>query len=737
MQAKRIFLLRTAGLMAGATLALSALRLLGAGTDADALPVFESHIKVSGRPASVTGDKAAYQSGTQQPKAGAYGIEEFRFTRELSKDVSLQVDGRALSGAEDYLAQFRLTKNEVGTSEVGYKRFRTFYGGFGGFFPTNRFWAPLTNPKLSTDRATLWAKGTVALPDRPVFHFGYTNELRNGRKDSTIWGDTDFTGIPIWSSNSLNPISANRKIIPSYVELGERHETLEAAMSHTIGGTTFDLRLANDRVNNLDTRFFNRYPGELQPYPNIPSTPATLKSPSVANNAISGFDQQGISSNALSFTGKVSTALSDQMTVYAGVGYQNMDGDISGARINTLSIMTATGVKYLVGGFVDRGRPPYSYQSAGGTMTAKVFTGNVGVDYKPSKDLSLGAAVKGEDLTTNASNPVNYLNTHVNLATGVVTVLSPVYSPNYGKIHEKSWTPEVSARYTGFKGITFYGTASYRTAPADETSTYSSVGPGAVAGPIVSSSSASYANRVKERHDNYKMGANWRVSSYVMLRGEVFRKDHMNSFYDAAIGATGRYLLDTQTEGFQLTATVRPLLTLAFTTRYVGLNAEMHTTVDAAAEYQSADSKIHQFGETIDWTPNSQVYVQGNLNVVFDTTSTSYPRAGGNANIVLHNADNNYWNASVVAGFVVNKATDAQVQFTCYRADNYDASLIATTPSGAGIKDYTATIGLKHKFSDSMAGAVKVGYFDSRCDTTGGFTNYKGPLFYASVDYAF
>jgi len=63
-----------------------------------------------------------------------------------------------------------------------------------------------------------------------------------------------------------------------------------------------------------------------------------------------------------------------------------------------------------------------------------------------------------------------------------------------------------------------------------------------------------------------------------------------------------------------------------------------------------------------------------------------------------------YWNASALAGFVVDKNTDAQLQYTAYRTNNYLPVLAATTmPFGAGAQEYTVTLGLKHKFNTTCS----------------------------------
>jgi len=79
----------------------------------------------------VSGDKAAFDARTGMPSAGSGGIEDLSYAKDLSKDVSITVNGHALGGAQDYLGDLKLSFNDVGSIDTGYKRFRTFYGRVG------------------------------------------------------------------------------------------------------------------------------------------------------------------------------------------------------------------------------------------------------------------------------------------------------------------------------------------------------------------------------------------------------------------------------------------------------------------------------------------------------------------------------------------------------------------------------------------------------------------------------
>jgi len=723
MHANRLSLLRAAGLLAGAMLTLPCVHAAdpnpsSTATDTDAFPVFDNYIKLSGQNAWVSKDKPAFQADTKNANGASGGIEDFRFEKDPTKDISIKTDGHAIGGSENYLAHFNITKDEVGSFDAGYKRFRTFYDGIGGFFPANNAWMPLTQPDLHVDRAKFWAEGTIALPNKPILTLRYTNELRNGRKDTTIWGDTDFTGIPIPSNSNLS----TRKIIPGYLNLGERHETVEALVTHTVGKTTFELSLLDDMVDNLDTRYLNRFPGEVKPFPAIPATPVTIVPAAQANNAIAALDQEGITSNTFSATGKTETILSDRFSFHTGLRYQHLTSSFTGNRLLNTSTPTAVGVVIA---------PSANFLNLAGGSKMTAYTGTAGVDVKPLSDFLVRLDLKGENDYTKGADSFTSTAAAVNTTTGKITT-TPTANFGNSRVKEIAWTPEINLRYTGIRDISLYASADYRYVGGDDRTT-----------PQFSTTPAPLTDNVYENHGRYTVGANWVPCPYFTLRGETFYKDHQNSFQGYATSISSEYVLGYRLYGGTLTAIVSPLPTLSFTTRYILQTGQMDVTtvgdpgLTSYANYDSMNTKSHQIGETIDWNPIRQFYLQGNINVVFDTLRTAYPQAGGVANTVLRNSDNNYWDGSVLAGYAIDKKTDGEVECTYYRANNYQPAFTGSVSYGAGAKEYRATVGLKHKINDHLIASAKIGYLVSRNDTTGDFTDYTARVAYVSLEHAF
>jgi hypothetical protein len=715
-----------------ANIVLAAVALISGAraAEADAFPVFDNnYVKLGGGQTWFNGSKDAAQARTQLAKNGVWGVEELRYGYDLSKDVNLQLDARVLPAPSDYLLSFKLTKNEVGSFEVGYKTFRTFYDGAGGFFPLNNAWLPTYTRAMFVDRGTFFVNGTLTLPKAPVISFKYSNSTRNGRKDSTIWGDTNLTGLTT---------GASKKILPNYIQLDERLQTWELSATQTMGNTTATAMVGGDRIKNFDWRTVDRNIGEMKAFGTIAATPATLVPATLATNQTRGLDVQGYKGDGFILGGKVETVLTDKITLFAGVNYRHATADIVASRLITATIATATGVQNLIGGYSNGGRPPYSYTSAG-SVKQDVVAGNIGVQAKPTPTLAVELALRGEQYTDSGNNHATYQSNNVVLATGaVVPVLVDV--PQSLKNNEKPWTPALDVRYTGIHSVALYGSWDYRSVTQDERTNYGAlnvVTSGATSGTL-SGTITPATDHIKEKHTNFKLGANWTPAAIYSLRAEVFSKDHSNHFNGYGVSDGSFYVLDFDTYGAKVTAIVKPLPVLSLTTRYIVQRGKAKISEDAFAEGVSGDSRRYQLSESVDWNPNKSVYVQVNGSIVYDTIVTAYPRVTGAARDVLHNADNNYRNGNAIAGFVLTKSTDAQLEATFYKAGNYNAALAYTTlPFGMSAREVTMTAGVKHKFGEKSVVAAKIGFINSNNDTTGGNTNYRGPLAYVTVEHAF
>lgn len=665
-----------------ATFLVSTAAAWAAAAPTDAFPTYESYIKVSGQTPFVSGNKAAAEKRTQQRADGATGIEDLHVAKDVARNTTLVVDGRALFGAEDYLLRFNLSKQNVGSIDAGYSRFRTFYDGIGGFFPLNRQWLPLSPEQLHTDRGRFWAEVKFAFKDKPVFTLRYTNETRSGTKDSLIWGDSNLTGLPTLPANN-----ATRKIAPALLQLDERHEALEGGLRQVVGQTTVDVKLIGDWVDNDDRRTFVRYPKEVTPNPERVNA-----------------QRDAIRTNSFSLLATTETAFSERVSFSTGWSYQHLSSIVAGERANAIGVL-----------------PTYDFKDLAGGSKVDVYTANTALALKPSKDWLTQVALRYEDNYTKSAG--NF--TRVTQTNATAPQVLAFYKQNE-RTKEKIVTPDLSARYVGFKKIVLYATFSDRLNRGDErrTDQFATVNP---------TLAQIWSQDLRQDQAHSTFGTNWNASSALILRGEVFHKEHENKFlgYDTKLGS--RYVIGYQFTGLKLTAIVKPIPQLSLTTRYLPQNGNMQVTTESTAKFDSMKARTHLIGETIDWNPNARVFLQANLNLGFNYISSAYPSS---ANPNQRNADNNYASGSLITGWVAGKHTDLNVQYTWQKADNFLPSLATySQPYGASYKEETIAVGVKHRLSPQWLATGKVGYFDSKNDTTGGRTNFRGPLAYIAVEH--
>jgi len=90
-------------------------------------------------------------------------------------------------------------------------------------------------------------------PMRRNLNLNLPTVSRRGKKDTTVWGDTDLTGLPFQLAPSAQ--SAARKIVVSYRDLDEQHTTLEGSMKYKVGKTDLRLSLISEKTDDLDTRY--------------------------------------------------------------------------------------------------------------------------------------------------------------------------------------------------------------------------------------------------------------------------------------------------------------------------------------------------------------------------------------------------------------------------------------------------------------------------------------------------
>ena len=110
---------------------------------------------------NVSGDEGQFQKRTHLGESFYGGLEELLYKTELGEGLMLDMEAKALPGIEDYLARFRLIKEDVGYLEFGYQSSRTYYDATGGYDPISGYQYSYFDEALYLDRSKLWVAGAL------------------------------------------------------------------------------------------------------------------------------------------------------------------------------------------------------------------------------------------------------------------------------------------------------------------------------------------------------------------------------------------------------------------------------------------------------------------------------------------------------------------------------------------------------------------------------------------------
>ena len=611
---------RLAGLsFVGAALAFPAFRSSAAdpSVDADAFPTFESYLKVSGQAPFITGDSAAFAQRSGIPNStGAFGIEDLYFSKDLNDTTSMKVDGHALDGSDDYLASFNLSKDNIGSVDVGYKRFRTFYDGVGGFFPLADQFQAMSPQSLHVDRSSFWIDTKFGKSDGLLFTVSFHDDIRTGEKDSTIWGPEINPNATLLTSGTVlvtspvpNP-SLTPYTVPNVLSLAEHHRTLDAGLTDTVGKITETFKATFDWVANVDTRYYTKYPGSK-----VTSTAASL----TAKPAVSATyypvnvtdDQETVNSRGTRILDQIEAKVSDKLSIEAGFTFHDVSSIDGGEWITPAYSTTALAI--------------YPALTAGNILAdAKVddYVGNFILKATPTKDWLAEVGIRDEYNVISDAGGF----TTTSLATGATSLAaSNVTVGNdltYSHEDDHIVTPEASLQYLGIRNVSLYASFDKRVNRGEQhwVNPYAATSTAGITGVVTTVFPAPLSDvffqDANQDYENAKIGANWNASKLFSLRAEVFRKDHQNRFIGTdqprdheELRRLLRHRLHLHRPEAQ--RILKPTPQLTFTTRYqpqagnmsvLGIGGSTLTGGDTT-EVTSGKARTQTISETVDWSP--------------------------------------------------------------------------------------------------------------------------------------
>ncbi|PYJ10686.1 MAG: hypothetical protein DMF06_05480 [Verrucomicrobia bacterium] len=652
----------------------------------------------------VEGDTPAFQQQHWQNDGLFGGIEDLHWEPKVSDNVSLRIDGHALGGTEDYLADIEFTFKDFGYLKLGYKKFRTWYDGHGGFYPGNDLFFDLYDDDLFVDRENIWVELGLRIPKWPEITFRYEHESRDGKKDSTVWGDTNLTGL---TSN------AARGIVPTFLTIDETRDILTLDLKHTFGQTEVGGSFRYEQQENEDSRNIHRRPTETN-----------------ADRFVTQKDN--VDADLFSASAYLVSRFGTKVTLSIAYMFSTIDSNLGGSRIYGNSYDPIFDPIYARRQQRDEG---FLNLMGGSQLDQHVTTFNLA--WRPSKDWTIIPALRYEHNNLDSLSAAIESNV---ASSGAPVTTMPVTAASTRDFD--SVTESLEARYTGLKNWTFYAKGEWlqedltqieRDFELEEEIPFLLIGRD-TDGEI--------------RTQKYVIGANWYPKTYLNVATQYYKKIHDNHYdhpFDTtsnALTSSNRYpafLRDQEfdVDDFNIRVTWRPASNFTSVSRYDYQHGTTDTRGDLLSPIQSADINAHILSETLTWNPCPRLYIQGSVNYVRNETDTPADQLVPSMPVLVLDSRNDYWNGTITAGYALGDKTDLQVSYFYYRADDFQDNSAVSQPYGADAEEQAVTAVLTHEFSRNIIGKLRYGYFTNRTDAYGGVHNYDAHVVGASLQYRF
>jgi hypothetical protein len=646
-------------------------------------------------PYSLTGDQAHYRQRHRIPGGPFLGVSDLHVEQFIGDDAILSLDGRAIYDNRDYRATLRYEHMDLGFARAGFRTFRTFYDGSGGFFPGNDAWFAPHIDEMGMDRGETFLEAGLRADGAPRLTLGYTRQFRQGQKSSTSWGETNLTDG-----------AGARKIAPGFWDTDEVRHILEGRARHAIGLADVQVGLRYERADINNSRNALRRPGEA------PERVMTQHEGSLSNT----FHGHAITTLRLHANARLTTS-------YA---FTTQSGDLSGSRIfgadygPTYDPLFASR-QQRDGGFLD----------LAGTTRVRHHIANANLMIRPWSTLTIVPSVRLEKRDVDVA--LDYLDTYVGSPPALATAETP-----YEAINERSLVDlagELEVRYTGLRNLTLYTRGSWLEGTGDLMSRQQRIDTGDVT--LLRSTDDRRATQ------RYTAGANWHPIRGLNVGVQAFRR-HRNLTFDHLESPRGpaRYpafltAQDRTTDNLNVRVRWRAMSGLTLGARYDYQRITVGAEAAEMAHLRTGDITRQVLSQSLTWAPAPRFFIQGNLNYVIDRSETPPNLFTDDAADIIQMQRNDYISANLSSRYALTNRIDLEADYYLYRADNFVDNSAVSLPLGAGCEEHGLSAGLGWLVNERIRLTGRYLFFLHRDEASGGHSNYDLHLINTGIQYRF
>jgi hypothetical protein len=664
----------------------------------------------------VNGDSAAFRERTQQPREVFGGVSDFHYEMDVGKKGLFEVDGRGIFDARDYDLRLKLSEPGKGYVATGYRQYSTYYDGSGGYSPGNGAFFDFWDDEMRVERSKFFFEAGLTLEEKPEIRIRYDYDRRDGRKDSTIWGESTATGV------------GSRKVAPAFYELDEDRHSIALDIAHNISNTRVGIggRAEFSSLDNSRNMIRNALEVTQRFYTH----------------------RDGVDTDLYNARAWSDTQINDQWKLTTAYSFTSLDTDTSGFRSIGGAFGTdpspvvlgnfglPAGSSYPAGAQAGRQVRDHGYFDLEGGSRVDQHVTAINVMWKPTDHVTVVPSIRIE--ASKQRGAAEFEDYEVATPTGTTrrdVDVEKILNTRRREILDV--TESIEARYTGMTNWVHYIRGEWLQGSGDlsENETFIDLG----------RTDIFRTTESTLRAQKYVVGSTWYPSRKVSTALQYYHRIREND-YDHVVDSSpliggGLYPafiekqnFDTDDVNFRIT--VRPLNQLTLVTRYDFQYSTILSQMGTLPEARSAKSVAHIITESITWSPLAWMYVQASGSYTVDRLST--PADFTISPQVLEVTRNNYYTAMGTVGFALSEKDDLTANYNYFLADNYNPGFItASVPYGASLEEHTIGAGWVHRFNKRLQLTTRYAFITSDNETSGGYDNFDAHMLSTTLRWRF
>ena len=641
------------------------------------------------------GNQPQFQQRSQTPGTAYGGIEDLHVKGNIDKTTTVTVDGRALFNDDDYKLNIAIEREKTGYLRFGYREFRTWSNGDGGFYPPSGENYPLPGNALALDRGELFIEGGLTLEKKPKITFKYTHTFREGDKGSTSWGYVHPAG-----GATVQGLS------PTINHIDEHGDAFQLDITHEIKATTLGagMRYENGKLN--EGLKINQYPGE----------PVQEKIT----------DQQGTSYDLFNGHFSSETWLKKNLMLSSGLSYSHVEDTYSGSRVYGSEFGA---------GYTPNPQNGFGYYGLSGSARMDDYILDLNLFTIPWKNVTIIPSVRVEKQDWDADSA----------GTGTLSDFTPTTFTGHGDRGMLDVRERLDVRYSGITNWVLYARGELTEGNGDLTAR------GGM--PVINGIGVS---PIQQETDDYRLfqkysaGARWYPARRLAIDvGGYYKLDQYG--YNNPVDSTPNgassfdrypgYLTGQTFETYDasLRVTLRPCRTVNLVTRYEYQWSTVQTKPDPISglpEVESSKLTSQILGQDVSWTPWSRLYLQAGFNYVLSTTTTPDSNYTPLTPALLA-SQNDYWTLNFSSSFVLNDKTDLNLGYFYYQANNYFNNSAYGVPYGADAQEHSVSVAIIHRLRQNIRLILRYGYYHYDDEAFQGHRSYEAQVVSTSLQYRF